>query len=133
MLTYLTTMKTDTIMDAFGVKSFNTPAMFNSIFPSLSRLAPGGINTAMVRMMMNAMVGFQEDNFDAEVMRDWLTFMPGGTSVRNILHWSQASRHGNFLAFDFGKEDKNMKAYGTKHAPEVLPCQLTIHRLRLWS
>ena len=70
-------------------------------------------------MLMNAIVGFQEDNFDPTVMHDWLTFMPGGTSVRNIMHWAQASRHGNFLAYDFGKEAANMKAYSTKTPPEV--------------
>lgn len=126
MLTYMTTMKTDAILDAFGVKSFNTPALFNSIFPGITRFTPDVINTGMVRMLMNAIVGFQEDNFDAEVLRDWLTFMPGGTSVRNILHWSQASRHGNFTAYDYGKEDKNMKAYGTKMPPEVRTSDLKL-------
>lgn len=35
----------------------------------------------------------------------------GGTSTKNLLHWSQNMRSGYFRQFDYG-EEKNMQVYG---------------------
>lgn len=44
---------------------------------------------------------------------------PGGTSVRNMVHWSQLARSGEFRMFDFGKDTLNVSAYGQKDPPLV--------------
>jgi hypothetical protein len=40
----------------------------------------------------------------------------GGTSTKNLLHWIQNIRSGNFANFDYGR-DGNMIAYGSKVPP----------------
>jgi len=55
--------------------------------------------------------------YDKKVHLD-LTFMPmmarndvGGTSAKNLLHWTQNMRSGDFRPFDYGAKG-NMVAYG---------------------
>ncbi len=44
---------------------------------------------------------------------------PGGTSTRNMVHWAQLVRSGEFRAFDFGKDSLNIVAHGQKEPPLV--------------
>lgn len=41
---------------------------------------------------------------------------PGGTSVKNILHWMQLLRTDQIKKFDYGKEE-NIKKYGAELPP----------------
>ena len=41
---------------------------------------------------------------------------PGGTSIRNMLHWQQLMDSGEFGLHDFGPEG-NLEFYGTETAP----------------
>eukprot|EP01022_Parablepharisma_sp_SALTPOND_P011369 TRINITY_DN1473_c1_g1_i2.p2 TRINITY_DN1473_c1_g1~~TRINITY_DN1473_c1_g1_i2.p2 ORF type:complete len:442 (-),score=28.45 TRINITY_DN1473_c1_g1_i2:2975-4174(-) len=42
---------------------------------------------------------------------------PGGTSVKNLMHWLQLLRRGGFKKFDYGKKG-NVERYGNDIAPE---------------
>ena len=41
---------------------------------------------------------------------------PGGTSMKNCLHWMQMIRTGEYRRFDYGAK-RNMQVYGQEEAP----------------
>ncbi|XP_068254321.1 lipase member M-like isoform X2 [Nyctibius grandis] len=41
----------------------------------------------------------------------YIAQIPTGTSVQNIVHWSQEVHSGNFQAYDWGSSKKNMEKY----------------------
>ncbi|XP_054975402.1 lipase member J isoform X2 [Sorex araneus] len=47
----------------------------------------------------------------------YMTQNPGGTSVQNILHWSQLLNSTQLKAYDWGSPDQNMIHYNQKTAP----------------
>ena len=42
---------------------------------------------------------------------------PGGTSMKNVMHWIQMIRSKRFQRFDYGKQ-KNLEYYGSEDPPE---------------
>ncbi|KAF0885722.1 LIPG lipase, partial [Crocuta crocuta] len=52
--------------------------------------------------------GFDTSNFNMSRLDVYLSHNPAGTSVQNILHWSQAVKSGKFQAFDWGSPVQNM-------------------------
>lgn len=46
-----------------------------------------------------------------------LTNEPGGTSLFNMIHWQQSVLTGEFIMFDYGSGEENMKHYNTTEAP----------------
>lgn len=42
----------------------------------------------------------------------------GGTSTKNLVHWAQGVRTGEFRQFDLGSTAANEKAYGQKVPPK---------------
>lgn len=61
--------------------------------------------------------GFDEKNLNMTRTPVYTTHCPAGTSVQNILHWSQAVHGGKLMAFDFGPAG-NMKHYNQTTPPE---------------
>ena len=51
---------------------------------------------------------------------DWMPVMvrnePGGTSLKNLMHWLQTMESGIFSKYDYGKE-KNLEIYGSELPP----------------
>ncbi|XP_029953871.1 gastric triacylglycerol lipase [Salarias fasciatus] len=61
--------------------------------------------------------GFDEKNLNASRTPVYTTHCPAGTSVQNMVHWSQAIHSGKLMAFDFGPAG-NMKHYNQSTPPE---------------
>ncbi|XP_070708440.1 gastric triacylglycerol lipase [Pempheris klunzingeri] len=61
--------------------------------------------------------GFDEKNLNMTRTPVYTTHCPAGTSVQNMVHWSQAVHGGKLMAFDFG-EAGNMKHYNQSTPPE---------------
>ncbi|XP_004409745.1 PREDICTED: lipase member M [Odobenus rosmarus divergens] len=55
------------------------------------------------------MGGFNTNNMNMSRANVYVAHILGGTSVQNILHWSQARNSGEFRAFDWGNETKNLE------------------------
>ncbi|KAK2820194.1 hypothetical protein Q5P01_023153 [Channa striata] len=60
--------------------------------------------------------GFDEMNLNMTRTPVYTTHCPAGTSVQNIVHWSQAVHSGKLMAFDFGVNG-NMKHYNQSTPP----------------
>ncbi|XP_076856340.1 gastric triacylglycerol lipase isoform X2 [Brachyhypopomus gauderio] len=54
--------------------------------------------------------GFDEKNLNMSRTPVYTTHCPAGTSVQNMVHWSQAVKSGKLMAFDYGKAG-NMAHY----------------------
>ncbi|XP_072335065.1 gastric triacylglycerol lipase isoform X1 [Scyliorhinus torazame] len=61
--------------------------------------------------------GFNEKNLNMSRVPVYSAHCPAGTSVQNILHWSQAVKDGHFKAFDWGSYSKNMAHYNQTEPP----------------
>ncbi|KAI5154819.1 lipase member M isoform X2 [Manis pentadactyla] len=53
--------------------------------------------------------GFNTNNMNVSRANVYVAHTPAGTSVQNILHWSQAVYSGELRAFDWGNETKNLE------------------------
>ncbi|XP_039079256.1 lipase member M isoform X2 [Hyaena hyaena] len=53
--------------------------------------------------------GFNANNMNMSRANVYVAHTPAGTSVQNILHWSQAVNSGELRAFDWGSETKNLE------------------------
>ncbi|XP_042338151.1 gastric triacylglycerol lipase isoform X2 [Plectropomus leopardus] len=61
--------------------------------------------------------GFDRENLNMTRTPVYTEHCPAGTSVQNMLHWSQAVHKGKLMAFDFGAAG-NMKHYNQSTPPE---------------
>ncbi|XP_019594074.2 lipase member M [Rhinolophus sinicus] len=53
--------------------------------------------------------GFNTNNMNMSRANVYVAHTPAGTSVQNILHWSQAVNSGELRGFDWGSETKNLE------------------------
>ncbi|NXU95337.1 LIPM Lipase, partial [Xiphorhynchus elegans] len=53
--------------------------------------------------------GYNEKNLNMSRLDVYTSHYPDGTSVKNIIHWAQVVKSGQFKAFDYGSE--NMAVY----------------------
>ncbi|NXF98793.1 LICH hydrolase, partial [Sakesphorus luctuosus] len=61
------------------------------------------------------MVGYNEKNLNMTRLDVYTSHYPDGTSVKNIIHWAQVVKSGEFKAFDYGSE--NMVVYDQDTPP----------------
>ncbi|XP_072413930.1 gastric triacylglycerol lipase isoform X1 [Chiloscyllium punctatum] len=61
--------------------------------------------------------GFNEKNLNKSRIPVYSAHCPAGTSVQNIIHWSQAVKGGRFQAFDWGSTSKDMAHYNQTKPP----------------
>ncbi|XP_075389553.1 gastric triacylglycerol lipase-like [Tenrec ecaudatus] len=78
------------------------------------------------------MCGFDSQNLNMSRLDVYLSHNPAGTSVQNLLHWSQAVRSGEFQAFDWGSSVQNKMHYNQPTPPfyDVTAMRVPI---ALWS
>uniref|UniRef100_A0A8C6XBR6 Lipase n=1 Tax=Naja naja TaxID=35670 RepID=A0A8C6XBR6_NAJNA len=57
------------------------------------------------------MCGFNEKNLNMSRIDVYSTHCPAGTSVQNMLHWTQVIKTGEMRAFDWGSKKQNMIHY----------------------
>ncbi|KAL2302980.1 hypothetical protein Nmel_010436 [Mimus melanotis] len=69
--------------------------------------------------------GFNERNLNMSRVDVYSTHCPAGTSVQNMIHWSQAVRTGELKAYDWGSKAANMAHYNQLcfhfHFPQSTP------------
>lgn len=61
--------------------------------------------------------GLDEKNLNVSRTPVYTTHCPAGTSVQNMVHWSQAIHSGKLMAFDYGTAG-NMKHYNQSTPPQ---------------
>lgn len=76
--------------------------------------------------------GFNEKNLNVSRVDVYTTHSPAGTSVQNLLHWTQLVKHHKFQAFDWGSSDKNHFHYNQSYPPVYDMKDMTVPTA-LWS
>ncbi|XP_072523076.1 gastric triacylglycerol lipase-like [Salminus brasiliensis] len=75
--------------------------------------------------------GFEKKNLNMTRVPVYISHNPAGTSVRNMVHWSQALKSGKLMAYDFGK------AGNLVHYKQLTPPQYNVQDMKvptaLWS
>lgn len=73
---------------------------------------------------------FLISGFDAKQLNDsrlpvYVAHAPAGTSVKNMVHYSQMYETGRFQNYDYGSIEKNQKHYGQSYPPQFHPENIT--------
>ncbi|XP_006011159.1 gastric triacylglycerol lipase isoform X1 [Latimeria chalumnae] len=76
--------------------------------------------------------GFNEKNLNMSRVPVYTTHCPAGTSVQDILHWTQAIKTGKFKAFDWGCKTENLAHYNQTTPPLYHVKDMTVPTA-LWS
>eukprot|EP00731_Ephydatia_muelleri_P029819 Em0021g342a len=70
--------------------------------------------------------GFDRTDINITRLEVYVTHTPAGTSVRNVVHWSQMIRSGLFCMYDYGSPNANMEHYGVPNPPNYNITQLQV-------
>ncbi|KAJ0060563.1 hypothetical protein NL108_016028, partial [Boleophthalmus pectinirostris] len=73
-------------------------------------------HSALCGNLLFVLCGFNQDNLNMTRTPVYTTHCPAGTSVQNMVHWSQAVKGGKLRAFDYGAKE-NMKHYNQTSPP----------------
>ncbi|XP_001917644.3 gastric triacylglycerol lipase-like isoform X2 [Equus caballus] len=76
--------------------------------------------------------GFNYKNLNISRLDVYLSHNPAGTSVQNILHWTQAAKSGKFQGFDWGSPVQNMMHYNQPTPPNYNLTDMRVP-LAVWS
>nr|XP_014682718.2 gastric triacylglycerol lipase-like isoform X1 [Equus asinus] len=76
--------------------------------------------------------GFNYKNLNISHLDVYLSHNPAGTSVQNILHWTQAAKSGKFQGFDWGRPVQNMMHYNQPTPPNYNLTDMRVP-LAVWS
>ncbi|XP_017877436.1 lipase 3-like [Ceratina calcarata] len=63
------------------------------------------------------LVGFDDTQFDYQLMPKFLNHFPAGGSTKQLEHYGQSINSGDFRQYDYGK-DKNLKIYNSIEPPK---------------
>jgi pimeloyl-ACP methyl ester carboxylesterase len=109
------------ILSQMGIMQFPPQNSFiNRFAPSICNLMGG-----QCLNLFCTIVGCNETpHFNKSRMETYMGGLPAGTSMRNMLHWSQTLETGYFKAFDYGHRLKNQRVYG-RDTPPLYP----LHKL----
>ncbi|XP_033697671.1 lipase member M isoform X4 [Tursiops truncatus] len=102
------------IKGLFGKKEFLYQTRFLRLF--VIYLCGQVIIDQICSNIMLLLGGFNTNNMNMSRANVYVAHTPAGTSVQNILHWSQAVNSGELQAFDWGSETKNLEK-GNQTAP----------------
>jgi len=99
------------IFNWFGIKQFLPANSFLSFFgPVLCKGIPHGCDAAIFLFCGTT------KHMNATRMPVYVAHTPAGTSVKNMLHWTQQIKQDTFSMFDYGS-DKNMLVYNSSSPP----------------
>ncbi|KAM9379596.1 lipase member M-like [Phaethornis superciliosus] len=65
----------------------------------------------LCRSVFFSLGGINLKNIDMNRINIYIAQTPAGTSMQNIVHWSQEAHSGKFQAYDWGSSKKNMEKY----------------------
>lgn len=70
--------------------------------------------------------GFNERNLNMSRVDVYSSHCPAGTSVQNMIHWSQAVKSGELKAYDWGSKAANMAHYNQSTPPFYKVKEMTV-------
>ncbi|XP_024600601.1 lysosomal acid lipase/cholesteryl ester hydrolase [Neophocaena asiaeorientalis asiaeorientalis] len=118
------------IKDLFGVKEFLPQSTFVKWLST--HVCTHVILEELCGNVFFVMCGFNERNLNMSRVAVYGTHSPAGTSVQNMLHWSQLIKLQKFQAFDWGSSAKNYFHYNQSYPPSYNVRDMLV-RTAVWS
>ncbi|QDZ26026.1 lipase [Chloropicon primus] len=110
----LADMSVAEILREFGVKEWIPDEwILHYIDPEICDIDPQFCND-----LLNIIAGCTLMHKNSTAMANYMRINPAGTSVKNVVHWSQGIREGTFSMFDYLTPDANMKHYNQTTPPK---------------
>ncbi|XP_036121455.1 gastric triacylglycerol lipase-like isoform X1 [Molossus molossus] len=100
----------------FGDKAFYPHRYFYDVLAT--DLCSQDILEALCSNALFLICGFDHKNLNTSRLDVYLSHNPAGTSVQNMLHWSQAAKSGKFQAFNWRNPVQNIMHYHQPTPPE---------------
>ncbi|KFP42366.1 Lipase member M, partial [Chlamydotis macqueenii] len=72
---------------------------------------------AFLRQLLFLLLKYSLNIFFQNQIDVYIAQIPAGTSVQNVVHWSQEAHLGKFQAYDWGSSNKNMEKYEQATSP----------------
>ncbi|KAK5576247.1 hypothetical protein RB653_007388 [Dictyostelium firmibasis] len=110
---FLGGLRFGSILNLFGVKSFlmDSPIFRGIVLPSVCSITPFVCTSSL-----GLITGWDNSNLNQTRLPVILSQSPGGTSTKNIIHWTQNLNYG-FQKFDYGSEYENFIHYSQSTPP----------------
>eukprot|EP01116_Phalansterium_solitarium_P006509 TRINITY_DN18834_c0_g1_i1.p2 TRINITY_DN18834_c0_g1~~TRINITY_DN18834_c0_g1_i1.p2 ORF type:complete len:391 (+),score=140.83 TRINITY_DN18834_c0_g1_i1:88-1260(+) len=120
VLTYMANLNVAEWLALFGEERFLPEDwLLEALAGSLCKTQP-----EVCEDVIFALCGYNRANLNATRMPVYMSHTPAGTSVRNMLHWTQAVKSGKFQMFDYGTQG-NKAHYNSTTPPQYPLAQLT--------
>jgi pimeloyl-ACP methyl ester carboxylesterase len=123
ILQALANLDTVAIFELLGVHEFNLPNAIHKLLPGFCHLFP-----KICEYVSDALNG-PTTFFNTSRLDYYLHFEPNPTSVKNMVHWSQAVQRDSFEMYDYGY-DGNIRHYNQPQPPKYdlskFPSNLTV-------
>ncbi|NXU64994.1 LICH hydrolase, partial [Horornis vulcanius] len=117
-------VSSSTYVDMFGKKQFLPQ---NSLLKWLAtHVCTHRILDDLCGNLFFLLCGFNERNLNMSRVDVYSTHCPAGTSVQNMIHWSQAVRTGELKAYDWGSKAANMAHYNQSTPPFYKIKEMTV-------
>eukprot|EP00927_Polykrikos_kofoidii_P009904 TRINITY_DN1415_c0_g1_i1.p1 TRINITY_DN1415_c0_g1~~TRINITY_DN1415_c0_g1_i1.p1 ORF type:complete len:441 (-),score=72.65 TRINITY_DN1415_c0_g1_i1:96-1343(-) len=95
-----------------GKEFLPSGSLLNKLDPTICR----GVFAEVCNVAIFLFCGYS-DHIDPASLAAFLQRTPAGTSVKNMVHWSQSTRSHVFRKFDYGSGAKNMAVYHQAEPP----------------
>jgi len=120
LLTYLARLDINSIVALLGPKDFlpDTEIM-KKLFPVLCSLDP-----KICENSLGLIMGYDNSDLNATRLPVIMAHEPSGTSIYNIIHFSQLVEDDNFQAYDYGPAG-NLKHYNSTSPKQYYPQNIT--------
>uniref|UniRef100_A0A8C7CEZ1 Gastric triacylglycerol lipase n=1 Tax=Neovison vison TaxID=452646 RepID=A0A8C7CEZ1_NEOVI len=99
----------------FGNKDFLPNTSFKRFVGS--KLCPLKIIGKICRDILFMIYGYDQENLNMSRVDVYLSHNPAGTSVQNMLHWSQVFHSSHLRAFDWGSPALNLVHFNQSTSP----------------
>ncbi len=102
----------ETIFEIFGAKRFlPSDTELSKLMPDVCHIRP-----QLCENVMCAIMGCDKTDWNQTRFEVYMSLVPSGTSVKNIVHFAQLVRSATYQQFDYGK-DGNIAQYGQPTPP----------------
>jgi len=122
LLNVLAALDVEELFVLFGVHDF-TPdtALMQSLLPEVCK-----ISADLCDNVIGLLCGWDTKNLNNSRLPVIMAHEPSGTSVQNIIHWSQAVNKDKFQMFDYGSNAKNKLHYNQTTPPQYNPAGVMV-------
>ncbi|KAK7002848.1 gastric triacylglycerol lipase-like isoform X1 [Biomphalaria glabrata] len=100
-----------------------------NISPTIMKLLAGTLCdkwSVLCENVLFVLGGYDYSSLNKTRVPVYIAHNPGGTSVRDILHWAQAINSKNFQHYDYGSAQENMIHYGQPTPPLYDPKKVKV-------